>query len=316
MRDAALAPERKFRSSARTAIRILSFDRAMAPQHLLFLLLICAIWGFNFVAAKVGVSEIPPLLFAGLRFAILFALLIPFLKVAPGRMRDIVIIALFNGAIHFGLMFIGVALTAASVMAVIVQLNVPFATVLSIVFLGEVVMWRRWAGIALTVVGVTIVSFDPHVFDSITGIVFGAAAALSGAIAAIFMRKLSNVGVFQLQSWTSAITAPSLLLASLVFETGQIDAIANASWIAWGALLFTAFGASLIGHNGYYYLLQRYEVSLIAPLSLLSPILGVIFGIWVLDEPMTTRIILGAASAFVGVGILAVRGRQPVETTN
>lgn len=285
----------------------------MAPQHFLFLLLICTIWGFNFVAAKVGVGEMPPLLFVGLRFAIVFALLIPFLKVATGRMRDIVVIALFNGAIHFGLMFIGVALTAASVMAVIVQLNVPFATMLSVVMLGEVVKWRRWAGIAMTFVGVMIVSFDPHVFDSLTGVFFGAAAALSGAIAAIYMRKLTNVGVFQLQSWTAAITAPSLLLASLAFETGQIEAIANASWIAWGALLFTAFGASLIGHNGYYYLLQRYEVSLIAPLSLLSPILGVVFGIWVLGEPMTTRIVLGATVAFVGVGILAIRGKQPVD---
>jgi O-acetylserine/cysteine efflux transporter len=285
----------------------------MAPQHFLFLLLICTIWGFNFVAAKVGVGEMPPLLFVGLRFALVFALLIPFLKVAPGRMRDIAIIALFNGAIHFGLMFIGVALTAASVMAVIVQLNVPFATVLSIVFLGETVKWRRWAGIAMTVLGVTIVSFDPHVFDSLTGVLFGAAAAMSGAIAAIYMRKLTNVGVFQLQSWTAAITAPSLLLASLVFETGQIEAIANASWLGWGALLFTAFGASLIGHNGYYYLLQRYEVSLIAPLSLLSPILGVVFGIWVLGEPMTTRIVLGATVAFIGVGILAIRGKRPVD---
>ncbi len=285
----------------------------MAPQHLLFMLLICTIWGFNFVAAKVGVGEVPPLLFAGLRFAILFVLLIPFLKVAPGRMRDIAIIAMFNGAVHFGLMFVGVSLTAASVMAVIVQLNVPFATMLSIVFLGEVVHWRRWAGIAMTFLGVMIVSFDPHVFDSLTRVLFGAAAALSGAIAAIYMRRLTNVGVFQLQSWTSAITAPCLLLASLVFETGQMDAIANASWVAWAALLFTAFGASLIGHNGYYYLLQRYEVSLIAPLSLLSPILGVVFGIAVLHEPMTTRIILGAATAFVGVGILAIRGRQPVD---
>ena len=111
----------------------------MAPQHFLLLLLICTIWGFNFVAAKVGVGELPPLLFSGLRFAILLAVLIPFLKPAPGRMRDIFIIALFNGALHFGLMFIGVALTAASVMAIIVQLNVPFATVLSIVFLGETV---------------------------------------------------------------------------------------------------------------------------------------------------------------------------------
>jgi O-acetylserine/cysteine efflux transporter len=286
----------------------------MAPQHFLFLILICTIWGFNFVAAKVGVGEMPPLLFVGLRFAVVFALLIPFLKIAPGRMRDIAIIALFNGAIHFGLMFIGVALTAASVMAVIVQLNVPFATVLSIVFLGETVKWRRWAGIAMTVLGVTIVSFDPHVFDSLTGVLFGAAAALSGAIAAIYMRKLTNVGVFQLQSWTAAITAPALLLASLIFETGQLEAMANASWIGWGALLFTALGASLVGHNGYYYLLQRYEVSLIAPLSLLSPILGVVFGIWVLGEPMTTRIILGAMVAFVGVAILAIRGRRPVET--
>lgn len=286
----------------------------MAPQHFLFLILICTIWGFNFVAAKVGVGEMPPLLFVGLRFAVVFALLIPFLKIAPGRMRDIAIIALFNGAIHFGLMFIGVALTAASVMAVIVQLNVPFATVLSIVFLGETVKWRRWAGIAMTVLGVTIVSFDPHVFDSLTGVFFGAAAAMSGAIAAIYMRKLTNVGVFQLQSWTAAITAPALLLASFIFETGQLEAMANASWIGWGALLFTALGASLVGHNGYYYLLQRYEVSLIAPLSLLSPILGVVFGIWVLGEPMTTRIILGAMVAFVGVAILAVRGRRPVET--
>jgi O-acetylserine/cysteine efflux transporter len=70
----------------------------------------------------------------------------------------------------------------------------------------------------------------------------------------------------------------------------------------------------LIGHNGYYYLLQRYEVSLIAPLTLLAPTLGVIFGVWFLGEPMTTRLLIGAAIAFVGVGILAVRGRQPVET--
>jgi O-acetylserine/cysteine efflux transporter len=286
----------------------------MAPQHLALMLLICTIWGLNFVAAKLGVNELPPLLFTGLRFLILAAVLIPFLKPAPGRMRDIFTIALFNGAIHFGLMFIGVSLTAASVVAVVVQLNVPFATILSIVFLGEVVRWRRWAGIAMTFLGVMIVSFDPHVFDSLTGVLFSAAAALSGAIAAIYMRRLTNVGVFQLQSWTAITTAPLLLGASFLFEHGQRDAIASANWIAWGALLFTAFGASLIGHNGYYYLLQRYEVSLIAPLSLLSPILGVVFGVTMLGEPVTTRIILGAATAFLGVAILAVRGKQVVET--
>ena len=121
----------------------------MAPHHLLLLLLICTIWGFNFVAAKVGVGQIPPLLFTGLRFLILALVLIPFLKPAPGRMRDVLLIAAFNGAIHFGLMFTGVALAAASVVAVVAQLNVPFATLLSIFVLGEAVRWRRWLGMAM-----------------------------------------------------------------------------------------------------------------------------------------------------------------------
>lgn len=286
----------------------------MAPAHLLLMLLICTIWGLNFVAAKIGVGQIPPLLFSGLRFLILAAVLIAFLKPAPGRMREVLLIALFNGAVHFGLMFIGVALTAASVVAVVAQLNVPFATMLSIVVLGEAVHWRRWLGIAMTFAGVMVVSFDPHVFDSLTGVLFAAGGALSGAIAAVLMRRLTGVGMFQLQSWTSATAAPLLLIASLIFESDHMTALASADTVGWAALLFTAFGASLIGHNGYYYLLQRYEVSLIAPLTLLAPTLGVIFGVWLLGEPMTSRLLIGAAIAFVGVGVLAVRGRQPVET--
>lgn len=274
------------------------------------MLLICIIWGFNFVVAKVGVREIPPLLFTALRFSILAIALLPFLKPARGRMRDVVVIALFNGALHFGLMFIGIAMTAASVVAVVAQLNVPFATLLSIFFLGEVVRLRRWVGIALSILGVTIVSFDPHVFDALTGVLFAAGAALAAAIAAVCMRSLSNVGVFQLQSWTAVITAPLLLGASLLFESGQGDAIMNAQPITWAALLFTTIGASLIGHNVYYYLLQRYEVSLIAPLSLLSPLLGVVFGILMLGEHVSMRIVLGALTAFIGVGVLAFPSRK------
>lgn len=285
----------------------------MQPAHFLLLVAICVVWGFNFVASKVGVSQFPPLFFVGLRFGVLLLCLLPFLRWAPGRMRDVFLIALFNGAFHFGLLFVGVALTEASVVAVVVQLNAPFATMLSIVWLGEVIRWRRWSGIALTFLGVAIISVEPHVIDAPAGVLFSATAALSGAVAAILMRRLTNVGAFQLQSWTSAVTAPSLLAASFFLETGQVEAVATADLWGWGALLYTAFGASLIGHNVYYWLLQRYEVSLIAPLTLLSPILGVFFGVTILDEPLTTRIALGAAIAFLGVAILALRNKVPVE---
>jgi len=285
----------------------------MALQHFLAMLLICTIWGFNFVAAKVGVDQLPPLLFTGLRFLILALVLVPFLKPAQGRMRDVLRIAFFNGPLHFALMFIGVSLTAASVVAVVVQLTVPFATILSIVMLGEVIHWRRWTGIAMTFAGVMLISFDPHVFDSLSGVAFAAGGALAAAVATVLMRRLTGVGVFQLQAWTATVAAPSLLLASFIFESGHASAIANADLNGWGALLFTTIGASLIGHNVYYWLLQRYEVSLIAPLSLLSPILGVVFGICVLEEPLTTRLIVGAAIAIIGVAVLAIRGKTAVE---
>lgn len=285
----------------------------MQPAHFLLLVAICAVWGFNFVASKVGVNQFPPLFFVGLRFGVLLLCLLPFLRWAPGRMRDVILIALFNGAFHFGLLFVGIALTEASVVAIVVQLNAPFATMLSIVLLGEVVRWRRWSGIALTFLGVAIISVEPHVLDAPAGVLFSAAAALSGAFAAILMRRLTNVGAFQLQSWTALVTAPALLAASFFLETGQVEAVASADLMAWGALLYTTFGASLIGHNVYYWLLQRYEVSLLAPLTLLSPILGVFFGITILDEPLTTRILIGAAIAFAGVAILALRNKVAVE---
>lgn len=140
-----------------------------------------------------------------------------------GRMRDVVLIALFNGAIHFGLMFIGVALTEASIVAVVVQLNAPFATLMSIVLLGEVVRWRRWMGIAMTFLGVAVISDrEPHILRLRPQVCCSRRPQLSGAIAAILMRRLTNVGVFQLQSWTSAVTAPLLLAASFVFESGAV----------------------------------------------------------------------------------------------
>ncbi len=271
-------------------------------------MLVCTVWGLNFVVAKVGMHQFPPLLFTGLRFLILTLALMPFLAVAKGRMRQVIAITLFNGAFHFGLISIAIALSAASVVAIVSQLNVPFATVMSIMFLGERVSLRRWSGIAMTVLGVTCVSFDPHVFDTRFGLLCAAAASLSGAIASVLMRRLAGVGVLQLQSWTALVSAPLLLGASFIWENGQLLALDQAHWQNWSALLFTTIGASLIGHNGYFYLLQRYEVSLIAPISLLSPILGVVFGIGLLHETLTPRILFGAVSVFLGIGILVTSG--------
>jgi len=282
-------------------------DQPLSPQHLLLVAGISVAWGLNFVMAKLGLNEFSPLLFTALRFLMIAVLLLPFLKWAKGQMGAIFIVALTAGAFHFALMFTGISLTDASVAAVVVQLNVPFATFLSIFFLAEAVGWKRWVGLALAFGGVTFISFDPQVFSYITGVLFVAAGAFSMAIAMIFMRRMEGVGAMQLQAWLAVISAPILLLMSFGLEGGQIEAITTAPLWAWGTIIYSVLAASIFGHAAMYFLIQRYEVSLVGPMTLLAPVLGVIFSVTLLGEGLTWRIIAGAVVTLAGVAIVASR---------
>lgn len=252
----------------------------MTLPHLSLMVAICVVWGLNFVVGKAGVSVFPPIIFTGLRFVLLSALLLPFLKWQRGQMANIVLVSVAMGSLHFALFYSGLALSEnVSITAVAVQLSVPFATLLSVAFLGEQVGWRRWFGIGLAFVGVMIIGFDPVVFDDLDGLTLVVLAAFIGSIGMVTMRRMEGVGVFQLQAWIAMLSWPPLLCLSLIAEGGQLAAIEGAGPMGWGAVVYTAVGASLFGHAGMFFLLQRYEVSDTAPLTLLAPVLGVVFGI-------------------------------------
>ena len=287
----------------------------MSPPHLALILFITLVWGFNYVAGKAGVNELPPILFTGLRFFLLSVLLFPLLKLHRGQMRAIVIISLTMGGLHFSIFYMGLAAAHdVSTVAIASQLGVPFATIMSIVFLKEKVHWKRWTGISASFAGVMIIGFDPVVFQYLNGLVLVILAALVGSVAMIYMRRLEGVGVFELQAWIAVLSWPLLIPLSLLMENGQLAAVSQASWAAWGGVLYTVFGTSLTGHAGMYYLLQRYEVTQTAPLTLLSPVWGVIFGVTLLGDTITPRIILGGAITLIGVAIVSSRQRILVDT--
>ena len=100
-----------------------------------------------------------------------------------------------------------------------------------------------------------------------------------------------------------------LLLISLVFESGQIDAIQNASLVGWSALVYTAVMSSVIAHSAFYYLLQRYPVNQVAPYSLLSPVFAVIGGVLILGDELTPALVLGATLILSGVAWIQYRTR-------
>ena len=128
-------------------------------------------WGLAFISAKIGVNEFPPFLFTTMRFLIIAVLLIPFLKIHRGQMINILIISILGGGIHFAFFYLALDNSQfISSVAVVLQLGVPFATILSVIFLGEVIKWRRILGIALAFGGVIILIFEPTIFSDLGGV--------------------------------------------------------------------------------------------------------------------------------------------------
>jgi len=268
---------------------------------------IALIWGFTFVSAKIGVSHFPPIFFTFLRFGTVAVLMLPWLKIMPGRMRQVLIIAMLAGAVHFGLLYSGMALSPnLSSVAVLIQMGAPFSVIVAYLWLKESVGWARVAGIALSFVGVLILGFDPAVFAEPLGAVLVVAGAFSMSFAMLMMRRLRNVGVLELQAWIAAVAAPISFVASMIFESGQFREFADPSWQAIGAVLYTAIATSIVGHGGWYWLLQRYNVSQVTGFGLLPPVLAVVFSVILFGEPLTWKLIAAVLLVTSGLAIITL----------
>lgn len=279
----------------------------MRFPHLLMAALLCAVWGFNAVAGKIGVTYIPPVFFTALRFVFVLTFLAPWLKPVPGRWNVLIPAVFFMGGLHFALIFSGLKYSDASTMSIVNQLYVPISVLLAMVWLDEQVPLRRWLGIALAFCGVIVFSLDASVTSHWLGVTLLFLDAISMAIGTVLIRRLAGVNPFVMQAWMAVLGIPFLLVTSLVFESGQLAALASAPWQAWAALAYSVLAGSLIGHTFYYILLQHYEVSLVGSVLLLGPAIGVLGGVAFLGEPFTPLIVVGAAMTLLGVAVVLRR---------
>tara|TARA_R100000005_G_C5000193_1_gene207018 strand:- start:3074 stop:3961 length:888 start_codon:yes stop_codon:yes gene_type:complete len=280
----------------------------MSLPHLLIALVVSAIWGFSFVASKVGLDHFPPLFFTGLRFLLVAILLSPFLRIVKGQMKSVLWIALAVGVFHFTFLYLGIfAAGGVTAVAITSQLIAPFSVILAVIVLKETVGWRRILGIVLAFGGVMFLGFDPVIFDQLEGVALVTVAALFMAVGLILMRQIRNVGTMAMQGWIGIISVLPLMLLSLFTESGQMEALKTATWLDVGALAFVVIVTTIIGHGGWYYLLQRYPISVLTPFGLLAPIFGVAFGVVLFAEPITLRFVIGGVITLIGVAIINLR---------
>lgn len=279
----------------------------MKPIHIALTLVVILIWGMNFVAAKFALAVFPPIFLMALRFGAVALALVWFARMPKGMWRQFAVLSVTLGSLHFSLMFVAVTELSASVASITVQLQVPFAAILAAIFFKDMLGWRRALGMALAFAGVVTIAFDPQAEASIPHLLMVIAGCFVWAIGNIQVKRLKRIDGVTLNAWLSLLSAPQLLLVSLVLESGQIEAIRAAGPLEWGSLAYMAVLVTVVGYGLWYYMIDKYETNQTMPFTLLIPVVGVLGGVFALDEPMTLQIGLGGLITVVGVTIIVLR---------
>lgn len=284
----------------------------MALRDFALLMAMCLIWAINNIISKyvVSILEVPPLFYAAGRFLIVAACLFPFLLPAPKPIWKLIVTAFLMGAGSFGLMFVGLKDATASSAAVVLQLGMPATLVLSMLFLGERIRWRRGLGIALTFTGVMTVMWNPAGLTLSGGLALIAFSTMMSAAGTIMTKQIEGIRPIAFQAWVGWSSLFPMAALSFALEPHALDVAVAAGWQFWAALLFSALIVSLGAHTLYVTMLQKYEANLISALILVTPLATIALGVAVYDDPFGPRMILGSALALAGVLIIALRGSQ------
>jgi O-acetylserine/cysteine efflux transporter len=267
---------------------------------------VMVIWGLNFPISKIGFVEFPPILLVALRFTVVALLLVPFVRFPRAQLVHILPVSLTLGGVHFSLMFTGLARTDASLAALLGPMQVPFAALMAALVFGERVTMRLIVGFLISFVGLALIAGEPRATDPVP-ILLILAAGVAWAISNIQLKSVASLDPYSVTAWIALLSAPQLFLISLVLEENHIAVLTAAGWRGWGAVLFQAVFIAILSYTVWYKLLRRYPVNLMMPMTLLTPVFGVLFSVLLLGERLTLQLVAGGLATLAGVAVTALR---------
>jgi drug/metabolite transporter (DMT)-like permease len=289
-----------------------SAERSLSPGAIAIVLLLCLSWGFNQIAVKLVLPDVPPMLQATIRSAgaLLMLLLVARLRGVKMFQRDNTLgLGLFAG-LMFGLEFVliyrGLLLTSA-LRAVVFLYTAPFFVALgSYQFLGERLRASQWGGLALSFAGVALAIGVPQA-DVDAKVLLGDLMIVGGgalwAATTLLVKATSLIKV-----------APERALGYQVATS--IPILAVAAWIsgermthipgplALSLLAYQAFWVVGLTFLLWFALVKTYSASKLSAFTFITPLFGVIASYFIMHDKLTLA--FGAAALLVIAGLYLV----------
>jgi len=285
-------------------------------KQILLALIVPITWGLGFTLAKIGMEQFSALLIMSIRFGIAGLVLVWFTKPPWGHMREIFAVALIGSTIQYGLTYNGLKGIDASTAAILVQLEGPILALLGTILLKEKLGLTRALGMGLAFLGVFIIAGEPRLEGHIDSVILLVAGSAVWAVAQIMISRLKGLSGITILAWVAIMATPQMLIASLIIEDGQWQAITSASLVDWSIIFYLAFIMTVVGYSIWYHLLSSVDVSKVSPFLMLLPITSIVAGMILLDEKLTLSMIIGGVMIMTGVASTLINWRWPKKQIN
>lgn len=286
------------------------------PRLLAAFAAVYILWGSTYLAIVYAIADIPPLWMAAMRFLLAGSIMVGWgrLRGAPWPpWRDVL------SAAGVGLLMMSFgngALSQAETKMPIGIAAVLIATVPMWMVAVEAVLVRRrpalgvLAGIVVGLVGVGLLAgvedgwkdgaIDPWLVAGVLG------GSLAWAVGSLWSRT-SRIASMRMRAGTQMLAGGLFLaLGGAVFQ--PFPDLAGVTWTAWAALAYLVVAGSVVAFTAYVWLLRTVSAAAVGTYAFVNPVVALVLGILVLDEPLTLR--SGLASALILVAVLIINRTQ------
>jgi len=300
-----------------------------AWKVLLAFSIIYFVWGSTFLAIRVGVHEVPPFLFAGMRFLAAGLALFVWMRLrgtpwpTVREWGSVTLLAVLIFVVDYGLLFWAEQRVPSGIAAVMLATIPVFMSLAEIIMLKTQRLSPR-LGIALLIgiVGVAVlvsraVSFGDAPVDTL-GACALIIAAVSWAIASSLSKKLQLPPAKAMSSGAQMLVGGLLLLLTAgglgEFRGFHIEAVSGKAWLA---LLYLIVAGSIIGYTAYVWLIHHESPTRVGTYAYVNPVVAVLVGYFFGGEALGPRTIVGTALVLVSVVVITTAkagtvGTQPV----